>query len=61
MGGAQRPLGEERIDKIGDIAGYNGDGQHSLIFRIRELLMLFLNMEAPLPTVRENMRPDGEI
>ncbi len=26
VGGAQRPLGEERIDKIGDIAGYNGDG-----------------------------------
>lgn len=26
VGGAQRPLGGERIDKIGDIAGYNGDG-----------------------------------
>lgn len=26
IGGAQRPLGDERIDKIGDIAGYNGDG-----------------------------------
>ncbi len=26
VGGAQRPLGEERIDKIGDIVGYNGDG-----------------------------------
>ena len=26
IGGAQRPLGEERIDHIGDIAGYNGDG-----------------------------------
>lgn len=26
VGGAQRPLGEERIDRIGDIAGYNGDG-----------------------------------
>lgn len=26
IGGAQRPLGEERIDKIGDIVGYNGDG-----------------------------------
>lgn len=26
VGGAQRPLGEGRIDKIGDIAGYNGDG-----------------------------------
>lgn len=26
IGGAQRPLGEGRIDRIGDIAGYNGDG-----------------------------------
>lgn len=26
VGGAQRPLGEDRIDHIGDIAGYNGDG-----------------------------------
>lgn len=26
IGGAQRPLGEERIDRIGDLAGYNGDG-----------------------------------
>lgn len=26
IGGAQRPLGGERIDKLGDIAGYNGDG-----------------------------------
>ena len=26
IGGAQRPLGDQRIDKIGDIAGYNGDG-----------------------------------
>lgn len=26
IGGAQRPLGDERIDKIGDMAGYNGDG-----------------------------------
>lgn len=26
IGGAQRPLGDGRIDKIGDIAGYNGDG-----------------------------------
>jgi len=26
VGGAQRPLGDDRIDKIGDIAGYNGDG-----------------------------------
>lgn len=26
VGGAQRPLGDSRIDKIGDIAGYNGDG-----------------------------------
>lgn len=26
IGGAQRPLGRERIDKIGDVAGYNGDG-----------------------------------
>jgi hypothetical protein len=26
IGGVQRPLDENRIDKIGDIAGYNGDG-----------------------------------
>lgn len=26
IGGAQRPLGDERIDHIGDLAGYNGDG-----------------------------------
>lgn len=26
VGGAQRPLGEGRIDLIGDVAGYNGDG-----------------------------------
>ncbi|MDE6158686.1 MAG: discoidin domain-containing protein [Bacteroidaceae bacterium] len=26
VGGAQRPLGDARIDRIGDIAGYNGDG-----------------------------------
>jgi hypothetical protein len=26
IGGAQRPTGTGRIDKIGDIAGYNGDG-----------------------------------
>lgn len=26
IGGSQRPLGKERIDLIGDIAGYNGDG-----------------------------------
>lgn len=26
VGGVQRPLGDNRIDKIGDVAGYNGDG-----------------------------------
>lgn len=26
IGGAQRPLGSDRIDLLGDIAGYNGDG-----------------------------------
>lgn len=26
VGGAQRPLGQDRIDLIGDVAGYNGDG-----------------------------------
>lgn len=26
VGGAQRPLGDARIDRIGDLAGYNGDG-----------------------------------
>jgi hypothetical protein len=26
IGGAQRPQGASRIDKLGDVAGYNGDG-----------------------------------
>lgn len=26
IGGAQRPIGKDRIDLLGDIAGYNGDG-----------------------------------
>ncbi|WP_195209036.1 MULTISPECIES: glycoside hydrolase family 2 TIM barrel-domain containing protein [Bacteroides] len=26
IGGAQRPIGEGRIDRIGDVVGYNGDG-----------------------------------
>jgi len=26
IGGAQRPQGSSRIDKLGDVAGYNGDG-----------------------------------
>ncbi|MCC8407788.1 discoidin domain-containing protein [Mucilaginibacter sp. UR6-1] len=26
IGGAQRPLDESRIDQLGDVAGYNGDG-----------------------------------
>ncbi|MEI8037968.1 MAG: glycoside hydrolase family 2 TIM barrel-domain containing protein [Verrucomicrobiota bacterium] len=26
VGGSQRPLDENRIDKVGDLAGYNGDG-----------------------------------
>lgn len=26
IGGAQRPLGKDRIDLLGDVAGYNGDG-----------------------------------
>lgn len=26
IGGAQRPLGNNRIDLVGDVAGYNGDG-----------------------------------
>ena len=33
IGGAQRPLGEERIDLIGDIVGYNGDGATILDFQ----------------------------
>ena len=33
MGGAQRPLGGERIDKIGDIVGYNGDGATLIDFQ----------------------------
>lgn len=26
IGGCQRPLGDKRIDRIGDLCGYNGDG-----------------------------------
>ncbi len=33
IGGAQRPLGDNRIDRIGDIAGYNGDGGTIDIFQ----------------------------
>lgn len=33
IGGAQRPLGKERIDLIGDIVGYNGDGSTILDFQ----------------------------
>ena len=33
IGGVQRPLDENRIDKIGDVAGYNGDGAAIGIFQ----------------------------
>lgn len=33
VGGAQRPLGGGRIDLIGDVAGYNGDGANILDFQ----------------------------
>jgi beta-galactosidase len=33
LGGVQRPLDESRIDKVGDIAGYNGDGASIGIFQ----------------------------
>ena len=33
IGGAQRPLGKDRIDLLGDIAGYNGDGGTMLDFQ----------------------------
>jgi hypothetical protein len=33
VGGAQRPLDSNRIDKIGDVAGYNGDGGVISIFQ----------------------------
>jgi len=33
IGGAQRPLGDDRIDKVGDVAGYNGDGSSIPIFQ----------------------------
>ena len=33
MGGAQRPLGKDRIDGIGDVAGYNGDGANIADFQ----------------------------
>ncbi|WP_412468143.1 glycoside hydrolase family 2 TIM barrel-domain containing protein [Pedobacter sp. KLB.chiD] len=33
VGGAQRPIDDLRIDKIGDIAGYNGDGASIAAFQ----------------------------
>ena len=33
IGGAQRPLDENRIDKLGDVAGYNGDGASISVFQ----------------------------
>ena len=33
VGGAQRPLGDGRIDLLGDVAGYNGDGATLLDFQ----------------------------
>ncbi|WP_253945826.1 glycoside hydrolase family 2 protein [Xylanibacter rodentium] len=33
IGGAQRPLGQDRIDLIGDVAGYNGDGANIADFQ----------------------------
>lgn len=33
VGGAQRPIDDMRIDKIGDIAGYNGDGASIAAFQ----------------------------
>lgn len=33
VGGAERPLGSERIDLIGDVAGYNGDGANIADFQ----------------------------
>ena len=33
VGGAQRPLGNDRIDLIGDVAGYNGDGANIADFQ----------------------------
>ncbi len=33
IGGAQRPLDEGRLDRVGDIAGYNGDGASLGVFQ----------------------------
>jgi len=33
IGGAQRPLDETRIDLLGDVAGYNGDGASISVFQ----------------------------
>ena len=33
IGGAQRPLDDNRIDKVGDVAGYNGDGASIGVFQ----------------------------
>lgn len=33
LGGVQRPLGKDRLDLIGDVAGYNGDGASIVDFQ----------------------------
>jgi beta-galactosidase len=33
VGGVQRPLDQNRLDKLGDIAGYNGDGSTLTVFQ----------------------------
>lgn len=45
VGGAQRPLADERIDRIGDLAGYNGDGATQPDFQNRVFLIWSQNME----------------
>ncbi|MGN1245884.1 MAG: glycoside hydrolase family 2 protein, partial [Muribaculaceae bacterium] len=37
VGGAQRPLGDDRIDLIGDVAGYNGDGANIADFQMPDV------------------------
>lgn len=61
IGGAQRPLGVGRIDKLGDIGGYNGDGATQPDFLNPGIPGVVSNMAVRLPTDRENICRGGEI
>jgi hypothetical protein len=52
IGGAQRPLDSNRIDKLGDVAGYNGDGGALQVFRdpgVPNLVSEYGSVSTPRP------------